>query len=185
MIDSFVQGEIFIGIFRNYFSLKFRLQYIFIKEGCLFVGPYPHKDYHIGSKFCKFYFIRINFKLGDLVFLVEMFRLFKLKWVFWCSKHEHNRWIKQENLGIFLSEKVMVAIFWVLKFVVEVLGLCDEPICYFCSKCCCFCCYHRYTPSSLLACMSSSPPTITIAIRNNSLFIVCCAFMLYTRKDKK
>lgn len=54
--------------FHNYFSFKFRLQYLFIKEGCLFVGPYPHKDYRIGAKFCKFYFIRINFKLGDLVF---------------------------------------------------------------------------------------------------------------------
>jgi hypothetical protein len=51
-----------------YFSFKFRLQYLFIKEGCLFIGPYPHMDYHIGSKLCKFYFIRINFTLSQLVF---------------------------------------------------------------------------------------------------------------------
>jgi hypothetical protein len=46
MIDSFVQGEIFIGIFHNYFSFIFRLQYLFIKEGCLFVGPYPQRLSH-------------------------------------------------------------------------------------------------------------------------------------------
>jgi hypothetical protein len=54
MIDSFVRGEIFIGIFHNYFSFKFRLQYLFIKEGCLFVGPYPHKHYHIDPSFASF-----------------------------------------------------------------------------------------------------------------------------------
>jgi len=68
VINSFVWREILIGIFHNYFSFKFKLQYLFLKEGCLFVGPYPHKDYHIGSKFYKFYFIKNNFTLGESVF---------------------------------------------------------------------------------------------------------------------
>jgi hypothetical protein len=25
---------------------------------------------------------------------MEVFKLFKLKWIFWCSKCEHNKWIK-------------------------------------------------------------------------------------------
>jgi len=31
---------------------------------------------------CKFYLINTGFTLGELVYLVEMFRLFRLKWVF-------------------------------------------------------------------------------------------------------
>lgn len=31
---------------------------------------------------CKFYLINTNFTLGELVYLVEMFKLFRLKWVF-------------------------------------------------------------------------------------------------------
>jgi hypothetical protein len=70
---------------------------------------------------------------------------------------------------------VVVATFWVLKFVVEVLGLCDEHVCCSCLNCCCcFYCYCHYTPFPLLAPMSSTPPTITIVTRNNNLFIVCC-----------
>jgi hypothetical protein len=47
----------------------------------VFVGPCPYKDedYHIGSNFWKFYFIRISFTLSEPVFLVEVFRLFRLE----------------------------------------------------------------------------------------------------------
>ncbi len=47
----------------------------------VFVGPCPYKDedYHIGSNFWKFYFIRISLTLGEPVSLVEVFRLFRLE----------------------------------------------------------------------------------------------------------
>jgi hypothetical protein len=82
--------------------------------------------------------------------------------------------------GFLKCEKVVAATIWVLKFVVDVLGLCDELVCG-----CCFYCYCHYTPSPLHVRMSSNPPTITIITRNNNLFIICCVFMLYTRMDKK
>jgi hypothetical protein len=39
-------------------------------------------DYRIGSNFWKFYVTRTGFTLGELGFLVKMFRLFKLEWIF-------------------------------------------------------------------------------------------------------
>jgi hypothetical protein len=50
----------------------------------MFVGPCPHRDrdYHIGSNFWKFHIIRTDFTLGELVFLVKVFGLFRLEWIF-------------------------------------------------------------------------------------------------------
>ncbi len=41
----------------------------------------PHRDkgYHIGSNFSKFYLIKTGFTLSEHVYLMKMFRLFKLK----------------------------------------------------------------------------------------------------------
>ncbi len=52
--------------------------------GPYFIGPCPHRDrdYCIGSSFWKFYLIRTNFTLGELVSLVKVFRLFRLEWIF-------------------------------------------------------------------------------------------------------
>jgi hypothetical protein len=49
---------------------------------CVLLGPVPVGDYRIGSNFWKFYLIKPDFTLGDPVSLVEMFRLFKLEWIF-------------------------------------------------------------------------------------------------------
>ncbi len=53
-------------------------------NGGRFVGPAPvgDKDYHIGSNFWKFYIISIGFTLGEPVFLVKVFRLFRLERIF-------------------------------------------------------------------------------------------------------
>jgi hypothetical protein len=49
-------------------------------------------DYCIPSNFWKFYLIRTSFTLGELVFLVKVFRLFTLEWIFfWCSECGHSR----------------------------------------------------------------------------------------------
>ncbi len=41
------------------------------------------RDYHIGSNFWKFYLIRrIGFTLRESVSLVKVFRLVRLKWIF-------------------------------------------------------------------------------------------------------
>jgi len=47
-----------------------------------FVGLFPHrdKDYSIEYNFWKFYLIRINFTLGEVVSLMKVFRLFRLEW---------------------------------------------------------------------------------------------------------
>jgi hypothetical protein len=52
-----------------------------------FIGPCPHRDRdcRIGSKFCKFYFIRASFTLCELVYLVKMFRSFRLKRIFYVQ----------------------------------------------------------------------------------------------------
>jgi hypothetical protein len=58
-----------------------------------------------------------------LAYLVEGFRVFRLKEVFWYSECGHNRLeIKLEILGFFFKkcERVVAMVFWVLKFVVEV-----------------------------------------------------------------
>jgi hypothetical protein len=49
-----------------------------------FVGPYPHMDKscHIGSNFCSFYLLKIGFTLSESVYLMKMFKLLRLKWVF-------------------------------------------------------------------------------------------------------
>jgi hypothetical protein len=50
-----------------------------------FVGlllGHVHTDYRIGSNFWKFYLIRIGFTLREPVFLVKVFRLFRLEWIF-------------------------------------------------------------------------------------------------------
>jgi hypothetical protein len=47
----------------------------------VFIGPWPW-DYHIGSNFRKFYLIRTNFTLSELVSLVKVFRLFRLEQIF-------------------------------------------------------------------------------------------------------
>jgi len=40
-------------------------------------------DYHhIGSNFWKFYLIKIGFPLHELIFLVKVFRLFRVEWIF-------------------------------------------------------------------------------------------------------
>jgi hypothetical protein len=39
-------------------------------------------DYRIPSNFGKFYLITTSFTLGELVFLVKVFRLFTLEWIF-------------------------------------------------------------------------------------------------------
>jgi hypothetical protein len=57
-------------------------------------GPYPHKDkeYRIGSNFWKFYLIKTNFTLGELISLVKV-NLDYLDWngIFWCLECGHNR----------------------------------------------------------------------------------------------
>ncbi len=47
------------------------------------IEPCPHRnrDYGIGSNFWKFYLIRTNFILIELVSLVKVFRVFGLKWI--------------------------------------------------------------------------------------------------------
>ncbi len=40
------------------------------------------KDYRIGSNFWKFYLISIGFTLGEPVFLVNVFKLFRLEPIF-------------------------------------------------------------------------------------------------------
>ncbi len=54
----------------------------------LLLGPAPHKDrdYCIRSNFWKFYLIRTGFTLGELVSLVKVFRLFRLKQTFWVFR---------------------------------------------------------------------------------------------------
>ncbi len=49
-----------------------------------FVGPCPHRDrdYCIQSNFWKFDLIRTGFTLGEPVFLVKVFRLFRLNGFF-------------------------------------------------------------------------------------------------------
>jgi len=44
--------------------------------------------YCIGSKFWKFYLIRIDLTLGEPVSSVKVFRL---EWIFWCSECGHSR----------------------------------------------------------------------------------------------
>ncbi len=48
-----------------------------------FVGPCPFRDreYHIGSKFWKFYLVRISFTLHELISLVKVFKVFRLEWI--------------------------------------------------------------------------------------------------------
>jgi len=47
------------------------------------IRPCPHRDKDwIGSNFWTFYLIRTNFTLGELVFLVKVFTLFRLEWIF-------------------------------------------------------------------------------------------------------
>ncbi len=80
-----------------------------------FVGPCPHRDMDcfIASKFCKFYLIRTDFTIGKSVYLVEVFRPFKLKGVFLCSECGHNKGIKRGSLAIFLKhERVIVSTSW-------------------------------------------------------------------------
>jgi hypothetical protein len=61
------------------------------------IGPCPPpltgtKDYWIGSNFWKFYLIRTHFTLAELVFLVKVFRLFRLEWIFLgVLECEHSR----------------------------------------------------------------------------------------------
>ncbi len=40
------------------------------------------RDYHIRSNFWKFYLMRTSFTLGELVFVMKVFRLFRLKRIF-------------------------------------------------------------------------------------------------------
>jgi hypothetical protein len=47
-----------------------------------FLGHAPHRDYRIGSNFWKFYLIRTDFALGELVSLVKVFRLERIFLVF-------------------------------------------------------------------------------------------------------
>jgi hypothetical protein len=58
-----------------------------------FIGPWPHRDrdYRILSNFWKFCFIQTGFTLGEPVFLVKVFKLFRLKRIFLCSECGHNR----------------------------------------------------------------------------------------------
>lgn len=44
-----------------------------------FFGPCPHMDCCIGPKFCNFYLMKIGFTLSELVYLMKMFKLLKLK----------------------------------------------------------------------------------------------------------
>jgi len=41
--------------------------------------PHRDKDYRIGSNFCKFYLIKTSFTLNEQVYLMKVFKLFKLK----------------------------------------------------------------------------------------------------------
>jgi hypothetical protein len=60
----------------------------------------------------QFYFIRTSFTLSELVYLMKMSRLFKLKRVFLVFKMEHGRWIKWRNLGFVLMwERVAMVAF--------------------------------------------------------------------------
>lgn len=43
---------------------------------------------------------------------MNVFGLFRLKWIFWCSKCENCRWIKWENLEVFLKCERVAAAFW-------------------------------------------------------------------------
>ncbi len=54
---------------------------VYMTSSATFVGPCPHedRDYCIGSNFWKFYLIRISFTLGELIYLVKVFRLFRLE----------------------------------------------------------------------------------------------------------
>jgi len=66
-----------------------------------FVGPCPHRDNRI--EFCKFCLIKTGFRLGEPVYLMKVFRLFTLKWIFWCWECEHSRWIKvAANFRVFI-----------------------------------------------------------------------------------
>jgi hypothetical protein len=58
-----------------------------------FVGPcnHRHRDYCIQSNFWKFDLIRTGFTLGEPVFLVKVFRLFRLDGFCWCSECGHSR----------------------------------------------------------------------------------------------
>jgi hypothetical protein len=49
-----------------------------------FVGPCPDRDrnYRISSKFWKSYLLKTSFTLGELVFLVKVFRLFRSEGIF-------------------------------------------------------------------------------------------------------
>jgi hypothetical protein len=51
-------------------------------EICWGLHPQRDKDYRIQSNFWKFYLIRIDFTLGDLVSFVKVFRLFELEQMF-------------------------------------------------------------------------------------------------------
>jgi len=52
---------------------------------------YLFRDYRIRSNFWKFYLIRTGFTLGELVFLVKVFRLFRLEGIiFLCSDCGHS-----------------------------------------------------------------------------------------------
>ncbi len=73
------------------YFVDFPVIWTHIKPGLQFrrhsplLGPAPpqgHRDYRIGSNFWKFYLIKTGFTLGERVFLVKVFRLFRLEWIF-------------------------------------------------------------------------------------------------------
>jgi hypothetical protein len=89
----------------------------------MFIGPCPHRDREcpIGSNFCMFYLIKISFTLSELVYLMEMFSLLRLKRFFSYPECGHSRWMKPENLGyFFFKERGLVVAFRVLKLVIDI-----------------------------------------------------------------
>ncbi len=78
------------------------------------------RDYHIGSNFWKFYLIRIGFTLGDLVSLVKVFGLFRLKWTFLAFRVrtqevdvQHLIYIGRANVFVIPCFKLSTHCFWV------------------------------------------------------------------------
>jgi hypothetical protein len=43
------------------------------------------------------------FHMSWIIHLMNVFGLFRLKWIFWCSKCENRKWIKWENLEVFFK----------------------------------------------------------------------------------
>jgi len=72
----------FFFFFLLLFSLAKYFSFIYLFIYSIFVGPWGTDYYRIWSNFWKFYLIETSFTFGELVFLVKVFRLFRLKRIF-------------------------------------------------------------------------------------------------------